>query len=72
MLPSGLAWTLGDRVVLVSCCLLVDSVPVEDVDVLLVPELSVAEYNSGSDDCEDEGDAGSAKLFLLVVMAFLR
>ena len=57
MFSSDLAWTHGDRIVLVSCCLLVDSVPVKDVDLFLVPELSVVEYNSGNDDCEDENDA---------------
>ena len=41
--PSGLALALDDSVVLVSCCLLVGGVPVEGVDVLLVPKLFVAE-----------------------------
>ena len=41
--PSDLAVALDDRVVLVSCCLLVGIVPVEVVDVLLVPKLCVAE-----------------------------
>ena len=43
MFPSGLALALDDSVVLVSCCLLVDGVPVVGVDVLPVPKLFVAE-----------------------------
>ena len=43
--------------ILVSYYLLVNDISVEGVEVFLVPELSMAEYNLGSDDCKDEDDA---------------
>ena len=72
MFSSGLAWALGDRIVLVSRCVLIDGISVEDIEVFLVPEVSVAEYNSGSDDCEDEDDAGEDDVHLCFLRLLLR
>ena len=54
MFHSDLASAFNDIVVLVSCCLLLGSAPVEGVDVLMVPELLVIEQDPGCDDCDDE------------------
>ena len=43
--------------ILVSCCFLVSSISVEEVEVFSVPELFVAEFNPGHDDYGNEDDA---------------
>ena len=57
MFSSDLAWTHSDLIILVSCRLLVDRVPIEDVAILLVPEFSVVEHDSGNGGCEDENES---------------
>ena len=64
MFSSDLVWAFGDRMVLIFRCVFVNGIPVEDIDVFLIPEVPVAEYNSGCDDCEGEDNAGEGDVHL--------
>ena len=72
MFSSDLAWTHSDRKVRVFCRLLVGSVPVEDVEILLVPEFSVVEHDFGNDGCEDGNESCGNGFHLCLLCSRLR